>query len=724
MHKIHLKTLTDLEFHSVLQLVSENCTTEMGKEKVLSITPSIHPEIVQETLLQTNEYLTSLESNNFIPAHSFEAISSEIKLLNIENSFLEIGSFRKIKDISATTNALILFFRKYESYFPFLFKITNQIFYTTNIISEIDKIIDKFGDIKNDATPTLFSIRQQIGQVKTKINQSFSYALSQYISADYLDDIRESIIENRRVLAVKAMHRKRVKGSVLGSSKTGSIVYIEPYATEQFSRELSHLIYEEKEEIIKILKNLTNFLRPFASLLNDYQQYLSQIDCIGAKARFAQKTNSVLPEITQERHLFLKDAFHPLLWLTNKNSGKITFPQTISLDNNTRIIVISGPNAGGKSITLKTIGLLQLLLQSGLLIPVHPSSKICLFERILTDIGDNQSIENHLSTYSYRLKNMNYFLRKCNDKTLFLIDEFGTGSDPELGGALAETFLEEFYHRNAFGVITTHYANLKILANELPHMQNANMLFNSKTLEPIYQLVIGQAGSSFTFEVAQKNGIPFSLINRAKKKIEKTKVRFDATIAQLQKERNLVEKTSSSLKEQELKVREESKQVEILKDKIQTKLTNYQELFDQNQQYISLGKKVNEFSERYFTDQKRRSLISNLLRLIETENAKRKKIKSEQEKALQKQIEEQANKEIQKIRQEKQKEKKQKAISEKIEKQQQQRSLKIGDRVRIKESKSVGIIDKIEKNKALINYDIFTTWVSISELELVQAMKN
>jgi len=200
--------------------------------------------------------------------------------------------------------------------------------------------------------------------------------------------------------------------------------------------------------------------------------------------------------------------------------------------------VISGPNAGGKSITLKTVGLLQTMLQSGMLIPVHERSKVCLFDRILSDIGDNQSIENHLSTYSYRLKQMNYFLKKCNKNTLFLIDEFGTGSDPELGGALAETFLEEFYHREAFGIITTHYSNLKILANELPHMLNANMLFDERTLEPLFKLVIGQAGSSFTFEVAQKNGIPYSLINRAKKKIERSKVRFDATIAKLQKDKN------------------------------------------------------------------------------------------------------------------------------------------------------------------------------------------
>lgn len=364
----------------------------------------------------------------------------------------------------------------------------------------------------------MFSIRQQINAVKSKINQSFSSALSSSHTAGYLDDIRESVVENRRVLAVKAMYRRKVKGTALGSSKTGSIVYIEPQATEQYSRDLSNLLFDEKEEINRILRSLTNFLRPFALLLTDYQSYLATMDVTAAKARYAEQLNAVLPTVSDERILNLKEAYHPLLFISNKRKGQKTYPQSISLQKDNRIIVISGPNAGGKSITLKTIGLLQLMLQSGMLVPVHPRSEMCLFDRILTDIGDNQSIENHLSTYSYRLKNMNYFLKKCNDKTLFLIDEFGTGSDPELGGALAETFLEEFYHREAFGVITTHYSNLKMLANELPYASNANMLFDNKTLEPIFKLIIGEAGSSFTFEVAQKNGIPYGLINRAKKK--------------------------------------------------------------------------------------------------------------------------------------------------------------------------------------------------------------
>lgn len=725
MQQIHHKTIEDLEFNTLLVNLSQLAITDLGKDKILQIKPFTDRDKIITYLSQTNEYLSSIENQNYIPAHNFDEITNEIRFLAIENSVLEINSFRKIKNISEIVNSHILFFQKFNDYYPNLSLLIQNIPLEEQICIAINKIIDKFGEIKNEASEKLAQIRSEKGVLKTKINQSFVRALTEYNSQDYLDDIRESVIENRRVLAVKAMHRRRVKGSVLGSSKTGSIVYIEPQETEQYSRELSHLIYEEKEEIKKILRKLTDFIRPYGQLLQEYQKYLVEIDIISAKALLAGQMNALLPEISEEKIVELRQAYHPLLYLNNKKSQKPTFPQDILLTDEQRIIVISGPNAGGKSITLKTIGLLQLMLQSGMLIPVHRLSKLCIFERILTDIGDNQSIENHLSTYSYRLKNMNYFLRKCNDKTLFLIDEFGTGSDPELGGALAEVFLEEFYHRKAFGVITTHYANLKILANELPYAVNANMLFNDKTLEPIYKLIIGEAGSSFTFEVAQKNGIPFSLINRAKKKIEKQKVRFDSTIARLQKERSLMEKTTNSLKEEEVKAREEAKKLEILNDKIQTKLTNYQELYDNNQKMIYLGNKINDISEKYFETKQRRPLIAEFLKIVETENSKRKAKTREQKKKeeeIKKTIEQEVSKEIKIIREQKKTEKKIKEITEKTEKIQLQRALKVGDRVRIKDSKSVGSIDKIEKGKALINYGLFTTLVAVSELELVQKM--
>ncbi|UYW02041.1 DNA mismatch repair protein MutS [Flavobacterium agricola] len=722
MISITNKTLEDLEFNTILETISGLCTTEMGKEKAFDIVPYKDKEELLDALAQTSEYQSSYTNNNAIPSHYFESIAHELKYLAIEDSYIEISGLRKIATLSENTNILLHFFKKFEDYYPKLHKKASAIEITKFITKTIDDVSDKYGEIKDTASPNLKDIRTQINFVRGKINQSFGMVLTQYSGAGYLDDIRETVVENRRVLAVLSMHRKKVKGSILGSSKTGSITYIEPEITHRYSRELQNLLYEEKQEIIKILKHVTNILRPYHELLTAYQNFLSDIDIISGKARYANRINAILPEIVDEKVIYFREAYHPILFLNNKEKKKVTYPQDIELTEDKRIIVISGPNAGGKSITLKTVGLLQLMLQSGMLIPVHERSKTSLFDRILTDIGDNQSIENHLSTYSYRLKNMNYFLKKCNNRTLFLIDEFGTGSDPELGGALAEIFLEEFYDREAFGIITTHYAKLKILANELPHAVNANMMFDERSLEPLYKLVIGQAGSSFTFEVAQKNGIPFGLINRAKKKVETDKVRFDKTIATLQKERTKLEKTSQNLKEEEVKAREESSRMQSINSKIQQKLESYQELFDANQRLVYMGQKIDDISERYFNNKNKKELIGDFLKLVEIENSKRKKLTVKEKKVKEqeiKKVEEEVKIVVEKIREEK-KEKK------KIEAQQPNKTnfvLKVGDRVRMIDGLAVGTIDVIEKNKATVNYGFFTSKVNLDQLEMVERKK-
>ena len=713
------KTLQDLEFNTVLQTISERCNTEIGKQKALEIIPFKDKEVLMNALLQTSEYLSSFSNNNAIPNHGFDNLTNDLKFLSIEDSFLEVGSFRKIATLSETVNVLLLFFKKFHDYYPKLNEKAAQVEYTKYIIQKIDEVVDKYGEIKDNASPDLINIRRDMNLVRGKVNQSFGQAMTQYNSLGYLDEIKESFVDNRRVLAVLAMYRRKVKGAILGSSKTGSIAYIEPEATFRYSRELSNLEYEEREEITRILKKLSNDIRPFLVLLKQYQEFLSDIDVIAAKAKYANKINAVLPTITTEKVLYFRDAFHPILFLNNLEKKEKTFPQTIELNPESRIIVISGPNAGGKTISLKTVGLLQLMLQSGILIPVHERSKTFLFDRILTDIGDNQSIENHLSTYSYRLKNMNYFLKKCNAKTLFLIDEFGTGSDPELGGALAETFLEEFYQKGSYGVITTHYTNLKMLADELPFASNANMLFDEKSLEPMYKLILGQAGSSFTFEVAQKNGIPYGLINRAKKKIEGGKVRFDKTIATLQKERSKLEKTSLNLKEEESKAREESKKMQTINSKIQEKLERYQELYDANQRLIYMGQKLDDISMKYFNNKDKKVLIGEFLKIVEIENSKRKKATVKEKAAkeiIQKIVIEEVKVKVEEIRAEK-KEKKLKAIPEEKPKV----TLKVGDRVRMFDGKAIGTIDKIEKNKAVVNYGVFTSKVNLEQLEFVQA---
>ncbi|NIJ45106.1 DNA mismatch repair protein MutS2 [Wenyingzhuangia heitensis] len=733
MSQIHSKTLQDLEFSIILENISQHCASEKGKEQILTIVPISNKPDLEIALAQVNEYLGSLVSENRIPNHYFDDIEKEVKLLKIENSKLLPDAFLKIANISNTSNELILHFRKFKDYYPTLELLTENIEFTKSISDAIFKIITNYGEVHPKASELLNRIRKNLNEVRSQITASFNSEMAKYNKAGFLDDIRESIIENQPVLAVQAIHRKKVKGSILGTSKTGSIVFIAPQSTLNYHRQLQELILEEKQEVDRILRILTNNIRPFAPLIKEYLDLLVALDVLKAKAFYAKEIEGVKPEFSKEQAINYIDAYHPILLQKNKSLKLPVVPQTLNLDKKQQIIVISGPNAGGKSITLKTIGLLQVMIQSGILIPVHENSTTHFFDHILTDIGDNQSIENQLSTYSYRLKNMRGFLRKCTNNTLFLIDEFGTGSDPELGGALAEIFLEEFYEQGAFGIITTHYTNLKVLADELENVVNANMAFNNKTLEPMFTLLIGQPGSSFTFEVAQKNGIPFSLINRAKKKIDKSKVRFDKTISKLQQERNNLQKNTLDMEQQSSKAKEHADQLAEKESKVQEKLESFQTLYDTNQKILSIGRKTNELLNKYFQTNNRKEFKTEfdkwvLIEKIKYNEAHPKVKKTKPQKATEqkakkeaaqvlKQIEKEVLNKVVEVRKEKEKEEKVAAAKK------ASYVFKIDDKVRLIDSRACGTIEKIDKKKVVINYGMFTTTTTLDKIELVVAAK-
>ena len=416
---IHIsdKALQDLEFTTVIQQVAEFSISELGKRKVLETLPFSNKKQLLQELNFANEYISSFESDNRIPNHSFDNIYEQIKRLSIEDSYIEPESFLKIATVTASVKELKRYFKKFNSYYPSLYEFSEEITFIQDIIDDIRKIVSNYGEIVDNASPELRKIRRSIAGLQGKIGQSFTSALSRAKAAGYLDDIKESIIDNHRVLAVLAMNRKKVSGSLLGSSKSGNIVYIAPQATLAYQRELQNLEYEEKQEVIRILKTLSSIIRPYAPLIESYLMYLTHLDVIGSKAKYAYSINGILPKIEKTKRVYFKNAYHPILYVNNKEEKLEIVPQTIELNDKQQIIVISGPNAGGKSITLKTIGLLQIMLQSGILIPVDERSETTIFDTILTDIGDNQSIENQLSTYSYRLKNMRYFLRNCNENT-------------------------------------------------------------------------------------------------------------------------------------------------------------------------------------------------------------------------------------------------------------------------------------------------------------------
>lgn len=711
---INQADLNELEFPELLAEIAPFAYSPKTADNIMELRPMEIDE-AELSLKKTSEFLTSFESSNAIPFDEYEDIEEELKLMLIENYRLENKSFIKIKTITEQIGKLQKFFPQFSEAFPTLLEEVKDLEFRKEIIDKVDKVFNRFGDVKSDASAVLKTLRTEIQHARKAVDENFNRSLATY--SEFLEDIRESIIEDQRVLAVKSGFKKRVNGRVLGISKTGSITFMQPESVVKHYFKLKENQEEEKKEIDKILRKLTAELSEFQPQLSDYQTYIFDLDLIRAKAKFAEKVNGILPKINRHQTLRLKDAFHPLLWIRNKNENKEIFPQTLTLTEHNRIICISGPNAGGKSITLKTVGLLQLMIQSGILVPVHPKSEMFFFEKIMTDIGDNQSIENHLSTYSSRLKKMSGMIREADNKTLLLIDEFGTGSDPELGGALAESFMEYFYDKKSFGIITTHYTNIKLVVENLPAATNAAMLFDERTLEPLYKLEIGQAGSSFTFEVAEKNRIPRFIIKNARKKVEHDIVNLDKTIVKLQQEKFEVEKLKSDLSEKRDSVEDKRDNLQKLNEQLQQKLFNFQKLYEEEHRKLQFGNKIETFIDSYVKGKSRKDVVKDFVKILEQEKFRKLGTDKDETKRLQivkRKITQQLKKEevIEKIAE----------TNEKLEeKRKAERAvwMKVGQRVRIAGSTSVGTIEKISKNKVIVNYGTFKTTIDSGELERI-----
>lgn len=713
---IQKEDLEELEFPELLSEIAPFAYSPKTEDKIMSLLPMSRDE-AEISLKKTSEFLTSFESSNAIPFHEYEDIEQELRLMIIENFRLENKAFLKIKNITEQIGKLQKFFPTFSETFPLLLKEVQALEFHKAIIEKIDKVFNRFGEVKSEASPDLKVLRTEIQHAKKAIQENFNRALTTYSQNDLLDEIRETILEDQRVLAVKSGFKKRVPGRVLGISKTGSITYIQPESVLKHYFKLRENEEEEKKETDRILRRLTTEIAEYQPWLESYQKYIFDLDLIRAKAKFAEKINAVLPKINSHPTLRLRDAFHPLLWLRNSIEKKKIYPQSLTLTEHNRIICISGPNAGGKSITLKTVGLLQLMIQSGILVPVHPKSEMFFFEKIMTDIGDNQSIENHLSTYSSRLKKMSGIIREADHKTLLLIDEFGTGSDPELGGALAESFLEYFYDKKSFAIITTHYTNIKLVVEQLPNAENAAMLFDEHSLEPLYKLEVGQAGSSFTFEVAEKNKIPRFIIKKAREKVEKDVVNLDKTIVKLQQEKFEVEKLKTNLTEQKESVEDKRGNLQKLNEQLQQKLYNFQKLYEEEHRKLQFGNKIETFIDSYIKGKSRKDVVKDFVKILEQEKFRRLGSDKDENKKLQV-IKRKITQQLKKV-----------DVIEKIaetnEKMDQKRKderaiwMKTGQRVRITGSTSVGTIEKITKTKVVVNYGTFKTTINADELERV-----
>jgi DNA mismatch repair protein MutS2 len=612
MHTTDSQTLNDLEFELIREWLESFCVGPSAKAAAQKLTPGNRFKQIRLDLNRLNEFKSIRIHGEKFPALDFEELETEIRLLGIQQAVIPIEGFRRLYQASDLVNHIIQFFDKALFTYPLLKELTNEVYFTKEILTEIDKVFDRAGNVKDDASPELKEIRGRIRTLRAQINRNFDRELRKYNKDKVLGETLEGFINDRRVLTVQSTFKRKVTGNIHGSSKTGSLTFVEPVINVPLNNELEFLFDDERKEIHRILQVLTSTIAHFKPLIESYQKLLIQLDFINAKCKLALDLNANLPSIGQTAGFHLNDAYHPILWKSNQASGKSTFPQSVSMSPSSRLLVISGPNAGGKSITLKTIGLLQMMLQAGLLVPVNENSVMCFFSTILSDIGDNQSIENELSTYSYRLQRMKYFLEVANHQSLLLLDEFGTGSDPELGGALGEVFFEKIYRLKSFGVITTHYGNIKLKASELPHAQNGCMLFNEKNLQPLYQFSIGQPGSSFTFEVAQMNGISKELIEDAKSRLDQKKVKLDTLLNSLQKERNqLLEKSRKFDRVSTDAIRAKA-EYESKESKLDSRLTQVNQVTEVNSKQLQAGKKMLQFIER-FNAKSRKKDVNTLL---------------------------------------------------------------------------------------------------------------
>lgn len=610
------QTLSDLEFGTIRSWAAEYAKQPTAIERLELLAPIPSFDEIEYQLDKTFEFQQIRVTGETFPQLEFEELAKEIKLIPIENASVSLDGFMRIHTASRLVNDLLHFFDKREDEFPLLSQTLENAHYTKEIIKAIEKVFDSSGQIKNDASPELFQIRSSIKVVRKQINRNFDKELRKLQKDGILGDTRETFINDRRVLTVLSSHKRKISGTVVGSSNTGSFTYIEPQVNIALNNELEMLLDDERKEIFRILQLLRKELHQYIELIKEYQLILTEFDFINAKTRLAMTLECSKPKISDTLQIELIDAYHPILWRNNKAQKKHTYPQQIQLDKFSRMLVISGPNAGGKSITLKSVGLLQLMLQSGLLVPVHENSIMCFFQNILSDIGDNQSIANELSTYSYRLKRMKQFLDTANRNTLFLIDEFGTGSDPDLGGALAESIFEAIYTKKSFGVITTHYSNIKLKADKLRNARNGCMLFNTETLEPLYKLDIGQPGSSFTFEVAKINGIPDELIEDAKSKLDDRKVKMDQLLNALQKEKNYLSRLNKEHIEAQENAQEALNEYTDQKEYYERKIKEMRSKTTSNEALIRMGKKMKTFIDRYNTRSRKKTINQPLLEEI------------------------------------------------------------------------------------------------------------
>jgi DNA mismatch repair protein MutS2 len=525
-----------LEFNKVASLLKAKCRTDAARERAEDMRFHTRLDHMERELLQTSEYKGILQGADFFPNDFTRNLSKELKLLKVAGGVLLGEQLQAFQQLAINTRDILLWFKKQNDLFPNLRELSAHIVYEKKIIEIITTVIDESGVVRDTASKELMQIRSDLGKTRQDARRTFESVIRKHSKAGYLADIGESFLNGRRTAAVLAEYKRIVKGILHGESDSQKTVFIEPEETIELNNEIFMLERAEGREIHRILVQATKDLSVYYLHFEAYYSLCGIYDFIRAKALLAVDMNGNLPRLSPHPVVQLIKAHHPLLLLHNKQAGKPTIPLTITLDRQQRILIISGPNAGGKTVSMKTVGLLQLMVQAGLLIPVDENSEVGVFRQLMVQIGDTQSIEHELSTYSAHLQDMKYFMDFANGKTLFFIDELGSGSDPNLGGAFAEAIVENLASKHALGIITTHYLNLKIMAGKVRGIFNGAMAFDEEKLEPLYQLTIGKPGSSYTFAIAQRTGLPKEVIERAKQLTQREHFKLDKMLLQTEQQ--------------------------------------------------------------------------------------------------------------------------------------------------------------------------------------------
>ena len=722
-----------IQFSEIRSLLKGYCLCQLGKDKVDEMAFSGDVAVINTMLRQTREFRRLQEESDDFPLQFFFDMRESVKRIRLEGTHLEENEIFDLRRSLETIAAIVRFLDRgsdegvYD--YPTLHELTDGVLTFPEILRRIDQILDKYGKVKDSASPALADIRMQLHKAEGSVSRTLYSILRAAQSEGLVDkDVTPTVRDGRLVVPIAPGLKRKIKGIVHDESSTGKTVFVEPTEVVEANNRIRELEAEERREVVRILVDFTKLVRPYVNEIFYAYLLLAEIDFIRARAEFAVLVGGIEPEVQAAPVIDWISSRHPLLWLALKKQDKPVVPLDITLTRDRHILIISGPNAGGKSVCLKTVGLLQYMLQCGLSVPMSERSTVGVFKNLMIDIGDEQSIENDLSTYSSHLLNMKNMMRQANDGTLLLIDEFGTGTEPQIGGAMAEAVLNQFVKKQAWGVITTHYQNLKHYADSHDGIANGAMLYDRHEMRPLFQLAIGQPGSSFAIEIARKTGIPEEVIKEASEMVGSDYIQSDKYLQDIVRDKRYWENKRQNVHQRE-------------KELERTVARYEKEIADLEQSRKDILRKAKEQAEELLKESNKK--IENAIREIRESQAEKEETKRIREelnefKAGVSEIDSKANDDLiaKKIRQiQERKERHKKHKDEKAERERQAaaklreaaskaakkegRNLEVGDSVKIRGLSTVGKIESMDGKNATVIFGGMRTKMPASRLEYV-----